>query len=349
MEFGLMHEFQPAPNATEAETFADSMAQVDAAEKLGLDAMWLADLHFAPQLSVLASPLVVAGAIAARTSRIKIGTAVQIVPLCHPLRLAEEVATVDHLSRGRFIFGVGRSNFPSAYNVFGVPYGESQNRLSETLEILKLAWTEPTFSYEGTYHRFRKVTVVPKPFQKPYPPIRVAVETVNSAVAVARLGLPIFVSVRIGTLSDLVPLARAYREAYRTAGHVGDGGIYLRVPLHLADTDDRAHDEAEASVMGFMRHVAELLDWSAKGPEGFMDERRTKQAAALRGKPYDDVLRDHVIVGGTDAIVERLKALREELGIDGILAQLNCGGGIPHERVMKTLKLLCLNVMPQFK
>jgi alkanesulfonate monooxygenase SsuD/methylene tetrahydromethanopterin reductase-like flavin-dependent oxidoreductase (luciferase family) len=80
-----------------------------------------------------------------------------------------------------------------------------------------------------------------------------------------------------------------------------------------------------------------------------VDERRAKQAAALRGKPYDDVLRDHVIVGGTDAIVDRLKALREELGIDGILAQLNCGGGIPHERVMKTLKLLCLNVMPQFK
>jgi alkanesulfonate monooxygenase SsuD/methylene tetrahydromethanopterin reductase-like flavin-dependent oxidoreductase (luciferase family) len=349
MEFGLMHEFQPVPGATEAETFSDSMEQIDAAERLGLDAVWLADLHFVSLLSVLSSPLVVAGAIAARTKRIKIGTAVQIAPLCHPFRLAEDVATIDHLSRGRFIFGVGRSNFPGAYKVFGIPYAESRDRLSETLEVLRLAWTAPAFSYEGTYYRFHKVTVVPKPLQKPYPAIRVAAEIVDSAVAVARLGLPIFVSVRLGTFSDLVPLVRAYREAYKAAGHGGEGKIYLRVPLHLADTGDRARDEAEASVMGFMRHVAELLESSAKAPNGSTDERRIKLAATYRGKSYDDVLREHAIVGSPEATIDRLRALREELGLDGILAQLNCGGGFPHQRVMKTLKLLCLNVMPQFR
>jgi alkanesulfonate monooxygenase SsuD/methylene tetrahydromethanopterin reductase-like flavin-dependent oxidoreductase (luciferase family) len=349
MEFGMMHEFQPAPRATEAQTFADSIKEIDAAEKLGLDVMWLADLHFVPQLSVLSSPLVVAGAIAARTSRMKIGTAVQIAPLCHPLRLAEDVATVDHLSRGRFIFGVGRSNFPGAYKAFDVPYAESRARLLEMLELLKQAWTEPTLSFEGTYYRFRKLEVVPKPFQRPYPPMRVAVETPESAVDVAKLGLPIFVSVRIGTFRDLVPLARAYREAYRAAGHAGSGEVYLRVPLYVADTDDRARDEADASVMGFMRHVAELLEWSARGPGGSIDERRMAYAAALRGKSYRDVLRDHVIVGSTHATIDRLRGLRDEVGLDGILAQLNCGGCITHEQVMNALKLLCLNVMPQFK
>ena len=85
------------------------MEQVDAAERLGLDVMWLAELHFEPRRSVLSAPLSIASAIAARTRRIKIGIAVQVLPLCHPLRLAEEAATVDQLSHGRLIFGVGRS------------------------------------------------------------------------------------------------------------------------------------------------------------------------------------------------------------------------------------------------
>ncbi|HEY4168704.1 MAG TPA: LLM class flavin-dependent oxidoreductase, partial [Reyranella sp.] len=109
MEFGMFHEFQRLPGATDASAFADSFAQVDEAERLGLDAMWLAELHFNPERSVLASPLVLAAAIAARTKTMKIGTAVQVLPLCHPLRLAEEVATIDHLANGRLIFGVGRS------------------------------------------------------------------------------------------------------------------------------------------------------------------------------------------------------------------------------------------------
>ena len=105
MEFGMFHEFQRLPGTSEAEAFAQSLEQVDAAERLGLDAMWLAELHFAPERSVLASPLILAAAIAQRTRRMKIGTAVQVLPLCHPLRLAEEVATVDQLSGGRLSEG----------------------------------------------------------------------------------------------------------------------------------------------------------------------------------------------------------------------------------------------------
>ncbi len=126
MEFGLFHEFQQAPGEGPARAFAQSFEQVDAAERMGLDAMWLAELHFNPERSVLSSPLVLAAAIAQRTTRMKIGTAVQVLPLCHPLRLAEEVATVDHLSNGRLIFGVGRSGFAHTYATYGVDYGESR-------------------------------------------------------------------------------------------------------------------------------------------------------------------------------------------------------------------------------
>jgi alkanesulfonate monooxygenase SsuD/methylene tetrahydromethanopterin reductase-like flavin-dependent oxidoreductase (luciferase family) len=114
-EFGMFHEFQRTAGMTEEDAFATSFEQIDAAERWGLDAMWLAEIHVNPERSVCSAPLTLASAIAARTKRMKIGTAVQVLPLCHPLRLAEEVATVDQISHGRLIFGVGRSGFPRTY------------------------------------------------------------------------------------------------------------------------------------------------------------------------------------------------------------------------------------------
>src|SRR5260221_9139099 len=140
MEFGMFHEFQRLPGASEPSAFADSMAQVDEAERLGLDAMWLAELHFNPERSVLASPLILATAIAARTTRMKIGTAVQVLPLCHPLRLAQELATVDQLSNGRLIFGAGRSGFANTDRTHAGDYGERREPCTETPRLVQRAF-----------------------------------------------------------------------------------------------------------------------------------------------------------------------------------------------------------------
>jgi len=96
MEFGMFHEFPTLPGRSESEAMDEAFEQVDAAERWGLDVMWLAELHFEPRRSLLSAPLSIASAIAARTRRIKIGIAVQVLPLCHPLRLAEEAATVSY-------------------------------------------------------------------------------------------------------------------------------------------------------------------------------------------------------------------------------------------------------------
>ena len=134
MEFGL----------TEAAAFDESLAQMKAAEDFGFDAVWavwLAEIHFQKDRSVLAAPLIVASALAACTQRVKIGIAVQVLPLSHPLRLAEDVATVDHISKGRLEFGVGL----------------------ETLDILRKAWTQDRFSHQGKYFQFQDVCIMPKP------------------------------------------------------------------------------------------------------------------------------------------------------------------------------------------
>src|SRR5579864_497604 len=154
MEFGIFHEFWSNEAASQAQSFADSFAEIEAAERWGLDVVWLAEIHMNPNRSLLSAPLTVASAIAARTSRIAIGTAVQILPLGHPLRLAEETATIDQISQGRLIFGVGLSAFPRAYNAYGISYEESPQRFAEGLEIIKKAWSQESASHHGRWYSF---------------------------------------------------------------------------------------------------------------------------------------------------------------------------------------------------
>src|SRR6201987_430678 len=251
MEFGMFHEFQRVPGQTEEEAFAESFEQVDAAERHGLDVMWLAELHTAPERSVLPSPLMIATAIAARTKRMKIGTAVQVLPLCHPLQLAEEVSTVDQISHGRLIFGVGRSGFPRVYQAYGVSYAESRERFAEVLEILKRAWTQDRFSFDGKYYHFHDVHLVPKPYQLPYPEIRVAATSPDTYPANGALGNPIFCATRLGNPAELGPNLAAYREGWAAGGHPGNGEEVLRVPVYVATTEPRARSEPEKRVMHF--------------------------------------------------------------------------------------------------
>lgn len=349
MEFGMFHEFQCPPGQSERRAFAESFEQVQAAEHCGLDAIRLAELHMLPQRSVLSAPLTIASAIAARTHRIKIGIAVQVLPLCHPLRVAEEAATVDHISHGRLIFGVGRSGFPRTYEAYGVSYGESRERFLEVLEIVKRAWTESSFSYQGKYYSFDKVHLVPKPCQKPHPPIRVAATSADTFAAIGELGYPIFVAVRLGTLSELGPSIAAYREAFQAAGHPGEGEVFLRVPVYVAQTYEQAHSEPKESIMSFYRFLGSMLEKSAASRGVRPVEQRAERGQRLQTIAYDDALRDKVIVGTPGSVAERINQLRAELGLTGILAELNSGSLIPHAKVMKSLELLCEKVMPQFR
>src|SRR5262245_26943987 len=348
-EFGIFHEFSRSPGQTVAEAFAQSFAQVDAAERWGLDVVWLAELHFLPERSVVSAPLVVASAIAARTRRLRIGIAVQVLPLCHPLRLAEEVATVDHISGGRLIFGVGRSGFPRTYEAYGISYAESRERFAEVLEILKRAWTQQRFTFEGEYYRFRNITLVPRPLQSPHPPLRIAATSPDTYPAIGAMGLPIFVAVRLGTIEELGPNIAAYRAAYRAAGHAGEGRVYLRVPIYVGETEATARAEPEQSIMQFYRTLGQQIEDSATRAGARAIEQRAERGQALQTVTYDAALRDKVIVGTPDKVAARLEDLIRKLGLNGVLAELNCGGLIANDKVMRSLQLMCEEVAPRFR
>jgi alkanesulfonate monooxygenase SsuD/methylene tetrahydromethanopterin reductase-like flavin-dependent oxidoreductase (luciferase family) len=348
-EFGIFHEFSRSPGQSDAAAFAQSFVQVEAAERLGIDVVWLAELHFVPQRSVASAPLVLATAIAARTRRIKVGIAVQVLPLCHPLRLAEEVATLDHISDGRLIFGVGRSGFPRTYEAYGIAYGESRERFAEVLEILKRSWSNERFSFEGSFYQFRDIALVPRPRQRPYPPLRVAATSADTYPAIGAMGLPIFVAVRLGTIEELGPNIAAYRQAYRSAGHAGDGEVYLRVPIYVAEGETAARSDAEQSIMQFYRTLGQQLEGTATRPGVRASEERVGRGQALQTLRYEDALRDKVLVGTPATVAKRLRELTSTLGLNGVLAEINCGGRIGDAKVMRSLQLICSEVAPHFR
>jgi len=346
-EFGVFHEFQRRPGQSEAEAFTTAFDQVDAAERWGLDAIWLAEIHMAPERSVCAVPLTIASAIAARTNNIKIGLGVQVLPLCQPLRLAEDTATVDHISHGRLIFGVGRSGFPRAYEAYGIPYGESPERFAEVLEVVKRAWTEERFSFAGKYYNYENVCIVPKPYHKPHPPVRIASNREDTFISAGRQGYAIFVGARRGTIEEVLPNLQIYRDAWKAAGHRGDGEVYLRAPVYVGDTAEQALSDPEESLMQFYRYLGARLEESANRAGIFDTARRIEGAHRLQTMTYDEARRGRAILGTPEMVADRLAELREQLGLSGILAELNCGGLVPHERVMRSLQLLCEKVQPR--
>ena len=346
-EFGVFHEFQRRPGQSEAEAFTTAFEQVDAAERWGLDAIWLPEIHMAPERSVCSVPLTIASAIAARTNNIKIGLGVQVLPLCQPLRLAEDTATVDHISHGRLLFGVGRSGFPRAYEAYGIPYGESPDRFTEVLEVVKRAWTEEKFSFAGKYYNYENVSIVPKPFHRPHPPIRIAANREDTFIAAGREGHAIFVGARRGTIDEVLPNLEIYRTAWRAAGREGNGEVYLRAPVYVGDTMEQAHRDPEESLMSTYRWLGARLQESAHSAGVFDSARRIEGAHRLQTLTYDEVLQGRAIIGTPEAVADRLMTLQQQLGLAGILAELNYGGLVPHERVMRSLQLLCEKVQPR--
>ena len=152
MDFGIFLE-QTRQGVDQDGAFREMFEMADAAEAWGLDIVWLAEMLINPARSVLSAPLLVASWIVGRTTRVRVGTAVQLLPLNHPIRVAGEVTTLDHLSRGRFDFGIGRSGSPRAYDALGVPYEESQERFFEALEIILQAWKGMPDQHQNPSHQ----------------------------------------------------------------------------------------------------------------------------------------------------------------------------------------------------
>ena len=334
---------------TQDSWYREAFELVDMAETLGVDCVWLGQIHFNPSRSVLSASLLVASSIATRTKRLHVGTAIQILPLNHPLRIAEEVATIDQISEGRFEFGIGRSGAPRSYDIFGVPYGESQARFREALTIIREAWKGERFSYEGEFYRFKNAMVAPRPYQVPHPPIRMAATTEETFPMVGAMGLPVFVGLRATELFELRGQLQAYRKAWRDAGQPGKPSAYLRIPVYASTTETGAREEPRETITSFFTRQAELARTAVGRAGAGPAERRQAQAERMASLTYEQILERKVVFGTAERVIDRLKELRDDLGLSGVVAELNPGGLIPRELEKRSLQILAQQVIPALK
>ena len=345
MEFGLFIEFAIHDDVTHAQAFHESFGLVDVAEKIGVESVWLAEYHFQPDRSVLSSPITVASSVATRTEKIKIGLAVYVLPLSNPVRIAEEVATLDHISGGRLDFGIGRSAFPRVYLGYGMAYEESREPFSECLDVILKAWTLDRFSFHGQYYSFDDVCVIPKPVQKPLPPIRIGATSAETFSLIGRMGYPIFINPSRGSsLLDLAPHIQEFRSARKAAGYGEDVDVGLRLPVYVAETVERAYSEPEQSTMQAIRRLADAVAGTTT-QSGIHDDRSSK-AERLGSMTYEDVLRNMVVYGTPEMVVDRMQELQEELGLTQVIYEVNLGCRMPYELQVNCIRLFNEKVIP---
>jgi alkanesulfonate monooxygenase SsuD/methylene tetrahydromethanopterin reductase-like flavin-dependent oxidoreductase (luciferase family) len=201
------------------------------------------------------------------------------------------------------------------------------------------------FSHKGRYFEFNDVCVMPKPHQRPHPPIRVAASTEETYAMVGRMGLPIFVAPRTTAISELKRFLRGYHAGLAEAGHAAAADISISMPVYVAETDRQARDEAETSTMHFYRIIARAL--GASDAKAWTNEAREGRAQRWAALTYDDVLREHAIFGSPETVTERLLALREDIGFASLSAWMNPGGWIPDAGVTRSMRLFAERVAPK--
>ncbi len=177
---------------------------------------------------------------------------------------------------------------------------------------------------------------------------RIAASTPDTFPAIGRRGAAIFASVRHTTWSALAEQIDSYQKAWEEAGHPGRGQVFVSAPTYLAETEERAQSEPKESIMHFYHEQANLLEGAARLVDPEIAARRMRRVDQLRSLRYEDGLHNHALVGTPAAVAEKLSALKQEIGLSGILAELNCGGLIPREQVLTAMQLLCEEVKPHF-
>lgn len=342
MRFGFFDQLPCDDTQSEQQRFQDILAQIEVGDRVGFDAVWLGELHFGRRSSISASPLMILAAAAQRTQRIRLGTAVTLLPLHNPIKIAEEAATADVLSGGRLELGVGRGTAPIHYLGYNVPQEESRERFEEALEVMLKAWTQESFSYQGRYYQTQELSVVPKPLQKPHPPIRLAANSPDTFTIAGRLGTPIFASPLINPPDKLREYLGVHRDAL---GSEVRQDVALMFPIHVSDSRQQARQECEASLMHFFKAAGERLKPLSTAPVKSF-EAFQQVLERLERVNYDGVDRRMGVFGDPAHCIERIKALREEFQMDEFIGYFNQGGLIEPATVRRSMELFATEVMP---
>ena len=346
MKFGLFTHI-PWPEGIEPKKVLDQTTEeVVYAEELGFDSAWVAEHHFS-RYGLGSSSLVFSASIAAKTKRIRLGTAILVPPLHHPIKLAEDAATLDVVSGGRLDAGFGRGSAEYEYAGYGIDQAESQGRFQETINLLKGLWTTPRFSYKGDYFNLNEVNLVPPPVQKPHPPIYIAATRTQATLDFAvTTGHPLIIGVVLDT-SDALDLCCRFVDKSKEAGHnVPISSIPFFRYFYVAETEEEAKKDTEAA----LRWTLDRVQWRRTFQQGSevyekMDDwRRVRTELPTSNEHLYD---QRAVIGTPDQCVAQIKDLQGR-GIEYFGCNFSFGG-MEQGKLLRSMKLFAEEVMPHFR
>jgi len=328
---GVWYDFRNPPRwrLPWQQVYRETLQQAIHAEDLGYDSIWLSEHHFTDEGYLPCLPAAL-GALAASTTRIRLGTAVLLAPLHHPLRLAEDLAVIDQLSAGRLDVGIAPGYKPGEFTTLGVPKSERGTRTDETIEILKLAWRGEPFSYSGRHFQFQDVVVAPPPVQQPGPPIWVGGSSLASARRAARHGACFLPDSGAG--HDIYDAYRAGLAAGAASARVATNRV-----LFAAETKERAWDLAGEHLL---YQFNKYRQWFSDA--GDSDAHGGEQA------DYGVLSPEHYFVGTPDDILTAIQASRDRLGYEELIFWAR-PPGMPAGHAVESLELIAKHVLPALR
>ena len=350
MKVSLFTEIQCPAEAAAVTRLDEFLEQAERADALGYRGFWIAEIHCQPNFSLLSAPYVVLGAASQRTRRLRLGVAVNTLPVHHPVQLAEQAATLDLLSGGRMDFAAGGGHpHTRVYECFGVDQQRTHEILAESLKIIQAAWTEKVLAFEGEFFRIPEVVVNPKPLQKPHPPVYIAASSAEGVEVAARMGVNLFLPIHTRTREQVMLLASSYWTRLESHGHSpAERELGLLVPMHVAKSAGEARQRAEDGIMSYYKTIGEIrgnyIAW-LNGRGAPLPARLLKTATA-EGLTFERVSAEHAVVGDSAAALAALRELAEKTRAAHILAWMNIGS-VPHKFVLESMERFAREVMPR--
>ena len=345
MKFALFTHL-PWPEGTDPKRiFEQATEEVQYGEELGFHSAWLAEHHFS-RYGLGSSSLVLAASMAAQTKTIRLGTAVLVPPLHHPVRLAEDTATVDAISGGRLDVGFGRGTAGYEYTGLNVDREESQERFQESIGVIQGLWTTPEYSHHGRYYQVDQTTLVPPPVQKPHPPIYLAATRTEATLEyVASTGHSLMVGV-VQDTPDALDLCRRFVELSRTAGHnLPMSQIPFFRYFYVAESEAEARKDSQAA----LNWTLDMTQWRRTftvGSEVNLQLQDWRDTRSELPPSYDYLCEHRAIIGTPDQCVAKIKELQQQ-GIEYFGCNFSFGG-LDHKKLLRSMELFSREVMPHF-
>src|SRR5438034_693680 len=341
MDFGTFLLMQSPSARTSQEIYSRGVEVAQAAEALGFRNVWLAEHHFSTY-GYRSRPAQLATFIAAKTTRLRVGTAVIVVPLHHPLVIAEEIATLDQLAGGRVDIGLGRGYQHYGVERLGLELDSARSRWEESVDVILKAFRSEPFSYEGKLFTIPETSVFPQPLQKPHPPIWVTAQSPESIEVTVRRGFNLL----SGGFGVSVDRLRDFRKVLdkHLAAAPPESSIRVGVQRAVYVTDS----EADA------RAAAEQARWNMRVTLSLRNGyERVEQGKAIPVPPpnepsTDDLLEKFSVIGTPDTCIRQIRRLHEAMRMD----HFNCSfwfGDLTQAQVLRSMRMFAREVMPAFR